>query len=139
MRKPQLDLTLGLIPPPYRIDASMVARPSPESLLATYRVFTPSFDEQLKTNRNPLQFDVSITAEFSIGNLMPDDQIESFVRVGGLIVAWPFLRQTVADLCIKSGFPPLFLPLITVPVTFSAVDAIPSPPSNPPADQLSHH
>lgn len=87
----------------------------------TYRALSPSLEEQTRTTKNPFFFDVRITGEFTVSAEMPEEQIGPFVKAGGLLVVWPFLRQAVADLSVKLGFPPLLLPLFTFPLSSSGV------------------
>lgn len=131
----RLDPDAGLLSPPYKIAITAVERLGVEGLLVTYQVVTPPLEAQLPNNRNAFAFDVKVTAEFVVGPGMPDNQIGPFAHLGGLIVAWPFLRQTIADLSVRLGYPPLFLPLITVPVSPTGAHAAPNPQSNTQADQ----
>jgi preprotein translocase subunit SecB len=101
--------------PPYELEHKIELL-KPEFMVVTYRLYTAPLELMLATNRNAFHFDVRITAEFSIGPEMPREQVEAFASAGALLVIWPFMRQSIADLSMRLGFPPLFLPLLTVPV-----------------------
>lgn len=47
-------------------------------------------------------------------DLPSEDQIEKIARINCAAIAFPYLRETVADITRRSGFPPLHIP----PVNF---------------------
>jgi hypothetical protein len=114
-RSPILDTTAPLVMPPYRVEHS-VEMESDTGIVVTYSLFTDDFESMVVANRNAFYFSIDLTAEFSLGAEMPRDQVGAFVAAGGLIVIWPYLRQTIADLSQRMGFPPLLLPVLSVPL-----------------------
>ncbi|MCX6844846.1 MAG: protein-export chaperone SecB [candidate division WOR-3 bacterium] len=101
--------------PPFEVE-HMVEAASECAAVVTYRIFTAPFDSMIETNKNAFFFDIYATAEFALGTSMPKEHFGAFVAAGGLLVVWPYLRQTIADLSQRLGFPPLYLPMLTVPV-----------------------
>jgi len=118
-RSPLLDPTQPLSVPPYDLEQKMELL-KPDAMVLTYRLYTAPLELMMATSKNAFYFDVQVTAEFSIGTEMPREQIEIFSSAGALLVLWPFVRQTVADLSMRLGFPPLYLPVLTVPIVAPA-------------------
>jgi preprotein translocase subunit SecB len=90
-------------------------RLQPDRLDVTYRLYSAK-DTATANENTPVEFDIAMVASFAV---QPDTQLEqltAFAHHGGLLVAWPYLREALSTLTAKLGLPPLLLPLLTVPV-----------------------
>lgn len=58
----------------------------------------------------PIEIDVSVAGYFSVKDLKNLKALEEFSAVNAPAFIFPFAREIIANLTLKSGFPPLLLP-----------------------------
>ncbi len=58
----------------------------------------------------PIEIDVSVAGYFSVKDLKNSKALEEFSVVNAPAFIFPFAREIIANLTLKSGFPPLLLP-----------------------------
>jgi len=62
----------------------------------------------------PFNFEIGIVGSFEFDSDISDANMESVVNINCSSLLFPFLRETIADITRRAGFPPLLLP----PVNF---------------------
>ncbi len=60
----------------------------------------------------PFKFDIGIAGFFDFNFDTTNENMESVVHVNCVALLYPFLRETIADITRRAGFPPLILPPI---------------------------
>ena len=65
----------------------------------------------------PFVFNVKIAGLFDFGRNIEEEDLDSVANVNCAAILYPFMREAVADLTRRSGFPPLLLP----PLNFLAL------------------
>jgi preprotein translocase subunit SecB len=65
----------------------------------------------------PYSFSLETVAFFELTGSLEEEQIERIARVNCSAMMFPYLRETIADMTRRAGFPPLHMP----PVNFVAL------------------
>jgi len=60
-------------------------------------------------DKSPFIFDVSMEAAFAVVGSKTKEEIEKIVFADSVVVIFPMLRDQIAYLTMKSGFPPFYI------------------------------
>lgn len=76
------------------------------------RLLTIKFETSLfeKSDNPPMKMSISAAGFFSLKENEDIKILHDFSRIQGPALMFPFLREVIADLTMKTGFPPLLLP-----------------------------
>lgn len=65
-------------------------------------------------NNYPFSLEVIITGTFQSEKELMFEELEKFGEINGTAALFPFLRSTVANVCMNANYPPVMIPLINV-------------------------
>ncbi len=114
-RKIPLHTPAALVEPNFEIktDFAMIAENKIRAYFSFYTIPTEKIKENLI-----IDFRLVYETIFTInGPLLPEKDVQSFLASSGLILIWPYFRQTLTDFTVRLGLPPLILPLLNVEKT----------------------
>jgi preprotein translocase subunit SecB len=85
-------------------------------LIKSKRLLKLSLDVSLfdKTNSPPFRIFISIAGYFTVENDDSLKNLEKFSDIQAPALIFPFVREFVADLTMRTGYPPLLLPPINI-------------------------
>lgn len=64
----------------------------------------------LENSKAPFVFNVKLAGLFEFEKNIENEDLDCVANVNCAAILYPFIRETVADLTRRSGFPPLLLP-----------------------------
>jgi len=92
----------------YRLNVDSHLNEEDNSLLVRLRVNTPGRDE---TPDYPFFFDLQTAGVFDLSAPVDENTRLQLASINCPAILYPYLRETLADLTRKAGFPPLHLPV----------------------------
>lgn len=68
--------------------------------------------EKTENNQLPFYFELTATGRFMLNGYDEDNEIEKLKNINCPAMIFPYLREALADLTRRAGFPPLHLPSV---------------------------
>lgn len=69
-----------------------------------------------QTKKGDLHLRVELVAEFRVDeSRFPAEKVEEWASKAGFLVVFPYVRENIYSMCIRTGLPMVFLPLLDIP------------------------